>query len=177
MTYISMLRGINVSGQKKIKMDVLTRLYESLGYKSVRTYIQSGNVVFDTSEKDSGKIILSIENLIANSLGFDVRVFLKTAGELSRILENNPFRELKENSLYVIFLSGIPEEPNLEKINLAKNKTENYYLTGSVVYLSCPNGYGVSKLNNNFFEKVLNVSATTRNWNTVNKLFEMGSRK
>jgi uncharacterized protein (DUF1697 family) len=177
MTYISMLRGINVSGQKKIKMDELTKLYESLGFKNVRTYIQSGNVVFYSSEKDVVKLILSIENKIEEIFGFDVKVFIKTTGELSRILENNPFREINENSIYVTFLSGIPVDPNHEKIMAAKNPSEVYAIAGNVIYFNCPTGYGKTKLNNNFFEKILQVTATTRNWNTVNKLFEMGSKK
>ncbi|MFC2170469.1 DUF1697 domain-containing protein [Calditrichota bacterium] len=106
-TYISMLRGINVSGQKKIKMVDLKKMYESLGFKRVVTYVQSGNVVFDSNEKDRTKIASLIEKQIVKSFGYSVPVFIRQPEDLSKIIKNTPFSDgLKYDTgkLCVIFL-------------------------------------------------------------------------
>lgn len=108
-TYISLLRGINVSGQKKIRMDELKALYQSLGYSGVQTFIQSGNVIFDADGSMHGE---RIEATIAKHYGFKVSVLLRTANELSKIIENNPFvrdRDADKSSLHVVFLSKQPD--------------------------------------------------------------------
>ena len=172
-TYISILRGINVGGQKKIKMEELKKLYESLGFKNVRTYIQSGNVIFECLDTNLAKLIHQIEQNIKNSLGFNVIVFIRTKNEIQKLIKNNPFAKKDLSKLYVIFLSDIKTKPPTDEINNTKDKTEEFFISGREIYLFCPNGYGISKLSNNFFERKLNTSATTRNWRTVNKLFEL----
>src|SRR3989344_9460699 len=176
-TYISILRGINVGGQKKIKMEELKKLYESLGFKNVRTYIQSGNVIFECLDTNLAKLIHQIEQNIKNSLGFNVIVFIRTKNEIQKLIKNNPFAKKDLSKLYVIFLSDIKTKPPTDEINntkdkteeFTKDKTEEFFISGREIYLFCPNGYGISKLSNNFFERKLNILATRRNWKTVNK--------
>lgn len=173
ITYISMLRGINVSGQKKIKMEELKKLYESLGFKNVQTYIQSGNVIFDFSDTNISKLINKIEQKIKKSFNFDVPVLIRTKNDLQKLIANNPFTKKDSSKLYVTFLSDTPIKSPLDEITKIKDKSEEFIISGKEIYLFYPNGYGRSKLTNNYFERKLKLSATTRNWKTVNKLLEL----
>jgi len=177
MKYISLLRGINVSGQKKIKMADLKSLYEDLGYHSVITYIQSGNVIFETGEKDKASIQMKIESAIKTSFKFEVPVILRTTNELKKIIKQNPF-EVKDLSadgskVLVSLLSGKPEKPKVIEIKKFAADAESLESKGMEIYLHCPNGYGKSKLSNAFVETKLGLSATTRNWKTIIKLSEL----
>ncbi|MCL5992285.1 MAG: DUF1697 domain-containing protein [Bacteroidetes bacterium] len=180
-TYISILRGINVSGQKKIQMADLKALYEELKLKEVITYIQSGNVIFKAEKKLSGtELSKRIEKKIFEKYNFDVPVIIRTISEMKKVLSVNPFLKQKGidiESLYVTFLAETPMKADLEKIVKLDYTPDKFIIIGKEVYLHCPNGYGRTKLNNNFFENKLKVAATTRNWNTVNKLVEMGDGK
>ena len=176
-TYISILRGINVSGQKKIKMEALKALYESLGLKNIIVYIQSGNVIFESKETDIKKLTIKIEKRIKTSFGFDVVVFIKSKNDLQKIFSKNPFTKKDPKSIYITFLSDIPENIPTEEINRVKDKSEEFVFLGKEIFLFCPNGYGRTKLSNNFFEGKLKLSATTRNWNTINKLLRLLSIK
>lgn len=177
-TYISILRGINVSGQKKIKMADLKALYEELKFKDVITYIQSGNVIFKVDKKIScTELSGKIEKKIYENYQFDVPVIIRTIAEMKKVLSGNPFQKQKGidfERLYVTFLADEPKKVELEKVEKLDFTPEKFNIIGKEVYLYCPNGYGRTKLNNNFFENKLKVVATTRNWNTVNKLVEMG---
>lgn len=173
--YIALLRGINVSGQKKIKMTELKLLFEHLGFEKVETYIQSGNVVFATSEIDSTTIVKKISSGIKKEFGFDVQIMVINCGEIKRTIKSNPFIKSKKdiNKLYVTFLSDVPFEENIKKLNSVDYNPEEYFIDGKKIYLYVPNGYGKAKLNNNFFENKLKVSGSTRNWKTLIKLNEM----
>ena len=175
-TYISLLRGINVSGQKKINMEELKKLYESLGFKNVQTYIQSGNVIFEGSDTDVSRLINKIEGKIKNSFGFDVKILIRTKNEMQKLIENTPFNKKDPSKLQVTFLSDSPVQLPLDEINNAKDNSEEVSISGKEIYLFYPNGYGRSKLSNNFFERKLKLSATTRNWKTVNKLLELANQ-
>ena len=176
-TFISILRGINVSGQKKIVMTDLKSLYESLKFTDVATYIQSGNVSFKTIEKLSDiQLAEKIEKVIYERYLFEVPVIIRNEDELKRIISYNPF--LKEKNidvkrLHVTFLSGIPGKAEIKNISDGDYSPDQFFIKHKEVFLHTPAGYGGTKLSNNFFEKKLKVKATTRNWNTVNKLLEM----
>ena len=173
-TYIALLRGINVSGQKIIKIDELRKLFESLDFKNVKTYIQSGNVVFNSGIDNTEIIVKLVEKKIKDVFTFDVTVIIRTGDEFRKIIQSNPFLKNKPvEKLYVIFLSGIADNENVEKLQPYKSKTEEFRIIGKEIYLFYPDGYGRSKLTNNIFELKLGLKTTTRNWNTVNKLFEM----
>lgn len=174
--YISILRGINVSGQKKIIMKDLKALYENAGFKDVVTYIQSGNVLFNADESLSEKeIIKLIEEAIFTTYQFHVPIIIRTINELETVVAENPYltEESDIERLYVSFLAEDPSEQALENLKKYDFPPEKYAVYGRTVYISCPNGYGNTKLSNNFFESKLKVSATTRNWKTTNKLIEI----
>jgi len=176
-TFISILRGINVSGQKKILMADLKSLYESQKFSDVSTYIQSGNVSFKTNEKLSDvQLAQKIEKAIYKKYSFEVPVIIRNEDELIKITSSNPF--LKEKSidikkLHVTFLSQIPDNAEIKNITEVDYSPDRFIITGKEIYLHIPESYGETKLSNNFFEKKLKVKATTRNWNTVNQLLEM----
>ncbi|MCX6064828.1 MAG: DUF1697 domain-containing protein [Chloroflexi bacterium] len=174
-TFISMLRGINVSGQKRMLMGELKGLYESLGPVNVRTYVQSGNVVFDSPEENPVKLAESIEAGIERAFGFSVAVFLRDARDFERVIASNPF--LKRNTdpakLHVTFLYSAPPESALRVLAVSENSSDEFLVGDNEIFLFCPNGYGQTKLSNNFFERKLKVAATTRNWNTVNVLHKL----
>ncbi len=179
-TYISLLRGINVSGKNRISMPDLKRLYESLGLVDVVTYIQSGNVVFDTEKSNQAEIIKLIEAGITRSFGGDVRVILRDKRNIKKILESNPFlnqRNLDPNKLYVTFLCEAATGLGVQNLPLPNNNGDEFMIYDKEVYLFCPNGYGKTKFSNTFFEKKLNITATTRNWKTVNSLYEIAERR
>ena len=171
--FIALLRGINVSGQKKIKMSDLKTLFEDLSFTNVRTYIQSGNVLF-TSKSNNKKIIrFEIEKKILKSYGYQVQLILKTPDELKFIIKNNPFLKNKNKvseRMYFAFLSEIPSSECRNSLQKSDFSPEEFSLNGDVIYLFLPNGAGEAKLNNNFFEKKLNVYATTRNYKTIETL-------
>lgn len=174
--YISILRGINVSGSKMIKMEALRKLYEDLKFKNVKTYIQSGNVVFEDKAANSKVLEQRIKKKILDVFGFDVPVMVKETSELIVVLKNNPFvnkRNEDVTKLHVTFLSDEPDETLLAKIREKQYDPDEYIISGTAIYLFCPNGYGNTKLNNNFFENKLKVTATTRNWKTVNELVSL----
>lgn len=172
-TYISLLRGINVIGQKKITMVELTKLYQSLNLKEITTYIQSGNVVFHCSNTNSKELAEEIERKIREFFGFTIVVFIRSKDEFQKIIERNPFINKDLTKLHVTFLSDDLENTQINDINRIKDESEKVFISGSEIYLFCPKCYGRTKLSTNFFEKKLKVSATTRNWKTVNKLFSL----
>ena len=179
VAYVSMIRGINVGG-KKVKMDRLKELYKSLDFEDVKTYIQSGNVIFESKELDKIKLSHIIEKEIAEIFNFDVKVLLRTKNEMINVINGNPFKQEDFNHLYVTFLSDIPSEKLIKDLACTideniENKSDKYNIIGKEIYLFLPNGYGRTKLNNNFFEKKLDISATTRNWRTVNRLVDFVS--
>lgn len=179
MNYIAMLRGINVSGQKKIKMNDLKLLFVSLGLKNITTYIQSGNVIFTSASKDKANLITTIERAIQKKFSFHVPIQLRTSSELIAIINNCPFGvidiEKDRSKVLLTFLSSIPSKSAISEVEKYINLPEKCHIKNDVAYLYCPNGYGRSKLSNNFIESKLKTEATTRNWKTVCKLSELAA--
>ena len=177
-TYLALLRGINVSGQKKIKMTDLKKLFEDAGFTNVQTYIQSGNVIFDSKSSDLNSIKKKIGMNIKSEYRFDVETITTTNDELNYVINHNPFvKEEKDvERLYVTFLAGKPAPLNIANLKENNYLPEEYVVEGSCVYLFLPDGYGKAKLNNNFLENKLKVFATTRNWKTVNALYELSKK-
>ena len=172
-TYISILRGINVSGHRMIKMDALKKMCVDLSFKNIQTYIQSGNIVFQSKTIDSEKISMTIMTNIKNLFDFDVPVITLTQLELETIINSNPF--LKEKSkdhafFHITFLSKQPELVNIEFLNQVDLKNDHYEIINKSIYLFCPDSYSKSKLTNTFLESKLKLTATTINWKTINEL-------
>jgi uncharacterized protein (DUF1697 family) len=177
-TYISMLRGINVSGQKTIRMAELKKMYEALGFSAVQTYLQSGNVVFssDDAQVDAARLTARIEAQIEETFGFSVSILIRDARDFQRIVANNPFlngRNEETGNLYVTFLSQAPTPLELAKVKTPPGETAEFIPGAQEIFLFVPDGYGRTKLSNTFFEKKLHQTATTRNWNTVQALLGM----
>ena len=175
-TYISLLRGINVGGQRKIRMADLAAAYEVLGLKNVNTYVQSGNVVFDTGIRSAAEVASAIEEKIRSRFGFDVTVLVRTTRELAAVVEGNPFAAQAAEDpakVHVTFLAARPGREPIRQIEGTDAGGDAFFLRGQEVYLHCPGGYGRTKLNNTFFERKLKMPATTRNWKTVQALHEM----
>jgi uncharacterized protein (DUF1697 family) len=182
-TYVSLLRGINVSGQNKIRMHDLKQLYESLNLENLAVYLQSGNVVFDSPEKDPFLLARSIEAGITQSFGLSVQVLLRDKYSFMKIKEGNPFitnRNVDLEKLHITFLFQMAPESTISNLlstsdtqQTRKNNKDEFLIIEREVYLLCQNGYGRIKLSNNFFERKLKVSATTRNWKTVSALYEI----
>ena len=175
--YISILRGINVGGNRKILMKDLKVLFEKHGFENVETYIQSGNVIFESDQKFSNADLeKNIQQLIATTFGFDVPMIIRSAGEWSESVANNPFWKEKEvdiDRLHLTFLKDLPVQEKLEKIKTLSFAPDQFEFIGKDVFVFCSAGYSDSKLTNQFFESKLGVQATTRNWKTVLKLYEM----
>lgn len=173
--YIAILRGINVGGKRKILMADLRLLFQELGYTDVQTYIQSGNVVFDTEGNVKHAIGSRVEKQILRAYGFDVPVIVRTAKEIKQAILQNPF--LKEGiaieRLYLTFLNEIPGNDKLELLDQYDYSPDRFEIMGNNVFGFSSGKYSDSKYTNNFFEKILKTSATTRNWKTVLKLLEM----
>jgi uncharacterized protein (DUF1697 family) len=174
-TYIAMLRGINVGGHKIIKMERLRALFENLGFAHVKTYVQSGNVVFETDESPAG-LAAKIEGRILDEFGFEVPVMTKSSQELKDIAKRNPFVKdpaIDQAKLHVTFLSDDPPPNALELLHPLVAGVEQVRLVKRAVYLYCPNGYGNTRLTNTTIERKLSCRATTRNWATTNKLIAL----
>jgi uncharacterized protein (DUF1697 family) len=172
-TYISLLRGINVSGQKKVKMAELKGLYESLDFENVSTYIQSGNVVFDSS-LDNNELKTTIETAIEKHFKFDVPVLILTPTQLVNSAKNLPFTtidiEQEGSKIILFFLSKIISGEQGNSLQTYLTNSEQLVIGNGVIYLYCPSGLGKSKLTNKLIETKLQLTSTARNVKTVNKL-------
>ena len=177
--YVALLRGINVSGRNTIKMEQLRGLCNRLGFEGAETYLQSGNIVFQTVTKNPADLSNRLCETILNSFGFDIPVIVRTSKELENVLANNPFLKEKDvdtSKLHVTFLQEAAQRSSLEKLEELATGHDRFCPASREIYLDCPGGYGRTKLSNNAIEKALSVTATTRNWRTTNTLYEMVSK-
>lgn len=174
-TQIVLLRGINVGGRRKLPMADLKQLLTKLGCTNVRTYVQSGNAVLEHPDKPN-TLAQGIAAGIETQFGLDVPTQVLTAKQLKDIVAKNFFIKEKGidiTKLHVTFLDSAPKASDVAAIAEGKYDRDRFIIDGNVVYLHCPVDYGHTKLSNTFFEKKLKVSATTRNWRTVNELLRM----
>ena len=167
--FIILLRGINVSGKNKIPMSDLRVLLNELQFQNVQTYIQSGNIILDSS-KNKVAVCQIIKEGIKSKFGYDVPVFARTISEWEKVIKRYPFSLEDEKIVAFAFLSKITKETILEVKNIGEDK---YKIVNDVVYLNCPSGFGSTKLTNNVIEKKLDIIATTRNLRTTLKLLEL----
>lgn len=169
-TCIALLRGINVSGQKSIRMAELQASLSAMGLADVRTYLQSGNVVFRVDKADAGQLAAAIQSRIAQDFGHEVAVLVMTANQLDQIASSNPLLPRNggdEKLFHCTFLFEPVAASRFRALKLPAAEGERAQLAGNAVLLQCPHGYGKTKLNNSYFERALGVAATTRNWRTV----------
>ena len=174
-TYVALLRGINVGGHRPVGMPALRGLFEGLGYPNVATYIQSGNVVFDASGRDTRAITEELELAILGELGFGVDVVVRSAAEMAAVVAGNPFvpRVTDTKALHVAFARDpIKGAPTVDR-DIAPGEAR---IGSGVIYLHAPGGFGRSKLTDALLKRLAGSLVTTRNWNTVTRLAELSAR-
>lgn len=173
-TYVALLRGINVGGHKKVPMSELRGLLANAGFQNVQTYIQSGNVIFQSS-KNASELETEIQKIILNHFGFEVPVIVKTNNELQTIFNRCPFSEEKKENSYFILLSGIPNEHVIEKTQGIIYENEEVVIKNDCLYFYSSTGYGRTKFNMNIYERKLKVTGTARNYKTMVKLLSLSN--
>jgi len=174
-TFASILRGINVGGHRKIKMADLRKMYENMGFTNVKSYIQSGNIIFQSNENIASNLEKNLEEGILNCFGFDVPVIVRNINEWRQLIDENPFLEEKSSieDLCVTFLSEPPQPELLSQLIIRETENDKIKLIGKNAYLKITGPYHKTPLNNNWIEKTLKVKATTRNWKGILKIGEM----
>ena len=174
-TYIALLRGINVGGKNKLPMPDLAAMFTEAGCTDVRTYIQSGNVVFSVTPKSAKQVPDFVSRRIADRFGYRVPVVLRAADEFRQVAVSNPFLEsdCDADLLHVGFLADLPDQRHIAALDAKRSPGDSFKVRGREVYLCLPNGVAKSKLTNAYFDSKLATTSTFRNWRTVLKLLEM----
>lgn len=179
--YVALLRGINVGGNRVIKMEVLRQIFESLGLANVRSYIQSGNVVFESRQKNVAALTTKIEKGLEKALGYDVSVILTTVAELQAIVKLNPFKGVnvgKDEMLFVTFLSAkSPPVPKLPATSFSETLDLIAAQNRMAFMLARRKKNGMFDFPNNFIEKQFKAAGTTRNWSVVQKIVDFAERE
>ena len=175
-TFIALLRGINVGGRHKLPMRELVQLLEGLGLVNVKSYIQSGNVVFQSERTDLPILAQEIGAAIGENHGFTPRILLLSLADLATAVSQNPFPEAEQEpkTLHFYFLETRPTNPDLARLETVRTDRERFALIDTVFYLHAPDGIGRSKLAA-IVERAMGVPATARNWRTVSKMMELGT--
>lgn len=178
MRHVALLRGINVGGKNKLPMAVLAEMFSVEGARSVTTFIQSGNVVFDAPGTLAGTIGARIERRIEKQLSLRVPVVLRSAAELAAVAARNPFLAAgaDPDALHVMFLAARPNAAQGRALDPARSPGDEFALVGRELYLRLPGGMARTRLTNAYFDKALTTVSTTRNWRTVLKLIELATR-
>jgi uncharacterized protein (DUF1697 family) len=176
-TYIALLKGINVGGHKKVPMADLRELLTKSGFENVQTYIQSGNVILQSSKSDISVIEKNIQESIMDHFGFEISVLVKTRSDLKRIFNDSPFSEEKKKASYFILLRNTPEDDLVKVASEKVYEGEEYKILKDCIYFFCEKGFGQAKFNANFFERKLKTFATARNYNTMVKLLSLSEEK
>ncbi len=174
-----MLRGVNVGKHNRITMDVLRAIYESLGLEDVRTYVQSGNVIFRSKEKNAAKLAKNIQERIQKSLNFRPAVVVRTAEDMRAVVNANPFagrEDIEPAKLLVTFLADKPAARTEKSLSDLEGYPEELRLLGRELYIYFPDGAGKSKLPWAQIEKLVGVTGTARNWNSVTKMLEIAEK-
>jgi len=172
--YVAFLRGINVGGKNKVKMETLREVFGALGFQNVKTYINSGNVIFETVKTDDNKLVAEIEKAIRAEFSLNIKVMVRTVAEIEYILKNNPLDGKFENDkdLHVLFLDEYLTEEKRELLLSNNNENEMFAVRNREIFCLLRVSFSDSLLGKNYIGKKLKVSATARNWRTVNKILE-----
>ena len=176
---VSMLRGVNLGPHNRVKMEALRALYESLKLREPQSYVQSGNVIFKTDERDLIKLTKRIEGAIEKKFGFQSDVVLRSTAELRDAIARNPFakrRGIEPSKLLVTFLAGDPGEEARVKVRAIQCAPDEVFIDGQEVYIYFPNGVARPKLSLPTIPKILKVPGTARNWNSVTKMLEIAEK-
>lgn len=176
MKYFCLLRGINVSGKKLIKMEYLREVFTQMSFSNVKSFIQSGNIVFESEESIEISLISQIQKQLTTCFGYSITIFLRKAEEWEKIINKNPYPPLINHANFKYYITFLPSVPSVElqsKITLLSNENEKFYTQGREIYTMLTKDNTAKQLfSNNYMEKILKMPATTRNWNTVTKLLD-----
>jgi uncharacterized protein (DUF1697 family) len=169
--YVAFLRAINVGGNTIVKMDVLRGLFESLRLANVQTYIQSGNVIFESDEEDASALEVRIERQLEKGLGKKIQVFVRTMREIESIAKKPLFDPKENEALHIVFLRSRPDKKSGQALASFINEADDFAVKGREVY-NLRHDKEKSIFSNNLIEKTLGISGTTRNLTTVQKIVE-----
>jgi uncharacterized protein (DUF1697 family) len=174
---VALLRGVNVGGRARLPMGELRGTLTNLDFVDVQTYLQSGNIVLESGERSLTAIASEIETAIAEGFSLQIRVMIRVKEDLAAVSTAHPFRDdvADPSRLHVVFLEAAPDAAGIAGLDPDRSPPDRFEVKGREIYLSYPNGQGRSKLSLDYFERVLAVAGTARNWNTVTKLLEMVS--
>jgi uncharacterized protein (DUF1697 family) len=174
-TYVALLRGINVGGNNKLLMKDLAALCGDCGCADVRTYIQSGNVVFGCTPAAAGKLAAKLSARILADFGLEIPVILRSAEALARVAEANPLLVPGKDvdRQYVMFLADTPAKAAVAALDPQRSPPDEFAVVGSEIFLHLPNGAGRSKLTSAYFDAKLSTISTARNWRTLLTLIAM----
>jgi uncharacterized protein (DUF1697 family) len=174
--YVSLLRGINIGRNKRVKMDRLQKSFQAMGFERVKTYIQSGNVVFSGRKVSTAALSRKIEAKILQDFGFSVSVISRTQDEMEKTIRGNPFLKksgIDPEKLHVVFLSAAPEPAAFQKMQALISAPDLAHCVGQEIYFYLPNGVSQSSMWRTPWERALGVVPTMRNWKTVNTVYQM----
>ena len=175
MRYIALLRGINVGGHNKIKMEELREMFASLGFENVKSYIASGNVAFDTRKTTDRALVTKLEKAIKSNFSLEIEVMIRTVSEIENVVRENPFEKEfnDETKLFVVFLKEELPEEKAALLTSHNNEFETFEVHGRNIYCLSKKGFIKSLLGKKYIDNKLKISATARNWRTVNKLLKL----
>jgi uncharacterized protein (DUF1697 family) len=174
-TYLALLRGINVGGKNKLPMTGLIDIFSQAGCHDVRTYIQSGNVIFSADSDLAAPLPGRITAQIAERFGYRVPMIVRTTTQIGEVIRNNPFvaQGIAEDTLHVLFLADQPGAHSVEGLDPGRSSPDAFIVRDQEVYLHLPNGAARTKLTNDYFDTKLATTSTGRNWRTVTTLFTL----
>jgi uncharacterized protein (DUF1697 family) len=174
-TYLALLRAVNVGGKNKLPMKVLVEICKEAGCKNVRTFIQSGNVIFDATPRGWAQLPGKIAALIADRFGYRTPVIMRSLNQIADVVANNPFLKQGggEEALHVLFLADVPAAEVVAGLDPDRSPGDVFIVRGQEIFLKLTNGVTDCKLTNNYFDKKLGTICTGRNWRTVTKLLEL----
>jgi len=175
VTYVALLRGVNVGGKNKLPMKELSRMFVDVGCEGVRTYIQSGNVIFSAPPRALAQLSERVAAQIETQFGYRTTVVLRTIDEIQSVVLDNPFLKAgaPEDALHVLFLASTPDPATVGALDPKRSPMDSFIVRGQEVYLQLPNGVARTKLTNDYFDSKLRTTSTGRNWRTVTKLLSL----
>lgn len=175
MRYVALLRGINVGGNTMVKMEELRRMFEALGFEGVTSYINSGNLAFDTGRSSESNLSAKIEAAVENLVGKRVQVMVRDQRDIERIIAKNPFagKYQSHKEMHVLFLKTELSKEQMAWLTDTTPIGEFFEIRGREIYCHLPMGVADSYLGRGLFEKKLKAPVTARNWRTVEKLAEL----
>ena len=174
-SYVAFLRGVNVGGKNKVPMKELRAVLDGMGYQNVRTYIQSGNILFDADDFDEERVAGEMHAAIQEHFGVSSPVVLRSAPELEAVAAHVPLdaSSIEPVKLHVMLLNKVPAPEDVARLDPDRSPGDTFVVQNREIYVHFPNGAARTKLGVDYFDRVLGVTATARNWNTITTLLDM----